>query len=119
MKPKLLLIFISAISLLTACKKDADAPPQPDPPVTEPLTIAAAKPGDTLFIKGENFSDVIANNTVKVNGVAATVVVASATELKVIIPANATSGTVTVTVNGKTTEVGSIIIAPFTLYAYK
>lgn len=119
MKPKLLLIFISVISLLTACKKDADAPPQPDPPVTEPLTVAAVKPGDTLFIKGENFSDVIANNTVKVNGVAATVVVASATELKVIIPANATSGTVTVTVNGKTTEVGSIIIAPFTLYAYK
>ncbi|MBO9563845.1 MAG: IPT/TIG domain-containing protein [Niastella sp.] len=118
MNRKPLLIFLISLSLFAACKKDEAGPPPP-PPTTEPLAIAAAKPGDTLFIKGENFSEVIANNTVKINGVTATVVVASNTELKVLIPANATSGEITVTVNNQTIEVGSIIIAPFRLYAVK
>lgn len=118
MNHKPLLIFIISLSLFAACKKDEAGPPPP-PPTTEPLTIAAAKPGDTLFIKGENFSEVIANNTVKINGVVATVVVASNTELKILIPDNATSGPVTVTVNNQTTEVGNIIIAPFRLYTVK
>lgn len=118
MNRKTLLLALCALSLLAACQKDSDSTP-PAPPVTEPLAIAAAKPGDTVFIKGGNFSDLIANNTVQFNGVAATIVTATATELKVLVPANASSGPITVTVNGQTTEVGTLTIVPFTLYSIK
>lgn len=115
---KPLTIFLSALLLFAACKKDADNPTS-ETPVTEPLSVAAAKPGDTIIIKGQNFSEVAANNTVKFNGVTATVVSATATEIKVVVPAGATSGSITVTVNGTTTEVGSLTIAPLTLYTIK
>lgn len=114
---KPLVIFLSFLVIFSACSKNSDK--TYEPPVTEPLTAAAAKPGDTLIIRGENFSEVAADNTVQINGVTATVVSASATELKIIIPASATSGIVTITVHGHTTEVGSLIIAPFTLYCIK
>src|SRR5690349_3447033 len=117
MKHKSLALFVGALLFFSACKKDSDK--TYEPPVTEPLTVAAAKPGDTLIIKGSNFSTTAAENTVEFNGVAGTVVTASATEIKVIIPANATSGSVTVTVHGNKTEVGSMVITPFTLYCIK
>lgn len=101
-----------------SCKKGDDGPTI-DPPVTEPLSIAAAKPGDTLYIKGDNFSTEINKNTVKINGVDVTVIMSSSTEIKAIIPDNATSGSVTVTVNGKTTEVGNLTIVPAYLFSYK
>jgi hypothetical protein len=113
---KPVVVFLSALLLFAACKKDNDPPP---PPVTEPLSLSTAKPGDTIVIKGQNFSDVAANNTVKFNDVTATVVSATATEIKVVIPANATSGPITVTVNGHTTEVGNLTITPLTLYTIK
>jgi hypothetical protein len=119
MNHKPLLLLLALLSLIVSCKKDADQPPPPVPPVSEPLTVAATKPGDTLYIKGENFSEVAANNTVKINGVAATVVVASTTELKVVVPANATTGSVTVTVNGQSIEVGTLTVVPLTLFVYK
>jgi hypothetical protein len=117
MKLKPFALFVGVLLIFSACSKNSDK--TYEPPVTEPLTAAAAKPGDTLIIKGQNFSEVAAENTVEVNGVKATVVSASSTELKVIIPADATSGAVTVTVHGHKTEVGSLIIAPYTLYCIK
>jgi len=104
-----------------ACKKNSsDSGPSPSPsPVTDPIGMAAAKPGDTIVIKGKNFSTVAANNTVAFNGVTATIVSATATELTVVIPASATSGPITITVNGVTTEVGSLVISPLTLYCIK
>jgi hypothetical protein len=51
MNHKSLLILIAVFSFIVACKKEADQPP-PIPPTSEPLTVAAAKPGDTLYIKG-------------------------------------------------------------------
>lgn len=117
MKHKSLALFVGALLFFAACKKDSDK--TYEPPVTEPLTAAAAKPGDTLIIKGSNFSTTATENTVEFNGVAGTVVSASATEIKVIIPANATSGSVTVTVHGNKTEVGSLVISQFTLYCIK
>jgi hypothetical protein len=118
MNLKPVLIVLSVVSFISACNKN-DSQPVPDPPTSEPLAIAAAKPGDTLYVKGANFSEAVAGNTVKINGVEATVVAASATELKVIVPANASSGAITVTVNGQTVEVGSITIVPFTIFVYK
>lgn len=115
-KPQPLIWLLTALLVFAACKKSADSGPAP---VTDPLNMAAAKPGDTIVIKGQNFSTVAGNNTVKFNGVQATVVSATATELRVVIPANATSGTVTVTVNGVTTEVGSLVLNQPTYYCIK
>jgi len=117
LKHKSLAVFLAAFLIFSACKKDSDA--TYEPPVTEPLITAAIKPGDTLVIKGQNFSTVTSDNTVEFNGVAGTVVSASATELKVVVPANATSGSVTVTVHGNTTTVGTLVVSPLTLYCMK
>lgn len=112
------LIILSSLFVFAACQKDS-VDPLPPSPVTEPLTIAAAKAGDTVYIKGEHFSEAIEKNTVQFNGVAGTIVVATIAELKVVVPANATTGPVTVTVNGQTVTVGNLIINPFRLYAVK
>ena len=111
---KQLVIIVSSLLLFAACKKDANHSPE-----TEPLTFAEVRPGDTLIIKGKNFSEVLTNNIVKFNGVEATVISASPTELKVLVPAGATSGSITITVNGVTIEAGSVTIIPFTLYTIK
>lgn len=115
-KPKLFIWFLAALLVFAACKKSADSGPAP---ITDPLNMAAAKPGDTIVIKGQNFNTVPGNNTVKFNGVQAIVVSATTTELTVVIPANATSGAVTVTVNGVTTEVGSLVLNQPTYYCIK
>lgn len=117
MNHKPLLTLLALLFIFAACKKDSGT--SGPPPASEPLNIAAAKPGDTLYIKGENFSTDLTKNTVQINGVAATIVVASATELKVVIPTTATTGAVTVTVNGQTIEVGTLTIVPPTLFVYK
>jgi hypothetical protein len=121
MKHKPLILFIGAALLFAACKKDSDPSPTVEPPVSEPLTVAAAKPGDTVVIKGSNFSEFDNENNVEFNGVGGTITSATATEIKVLVPAKAATGvvTVTVTVNGKKTEVGSLIIAPLTVYCIK
>lgn len=58
--------------------------------------------GTSIVILGTNFSTTAASNTVKINGVTATVTAATATQLTVTVPTGATSGLITVTVNGVT-----------------
>jgi hypothetical protein len=119
MKHSPLTLFIGALLFFAACKKDSDPTITPDPPVTEPLTATAAKPGDTLIIRGSNFSEFDNENNVEFNGVGGTIEAATATEIKVIVPAKATTGIVTVTVNGVKTEVGTLVIVPYTLFCIK
>lgn len=119
MKHSPLIMLIGAVLFFAACKKDSDPTVTPDPPVTEPLTAAAAKPGDTLIIRGSNFSEFDNENNVEFNGVGGTIETATATEIKVIVPAKATTGMVTVTVNGVKTEVGTLVIVPYTLFCIK
>ena len=82
-----LAILFSALVLLAACKKDSDSHV---PPVTEPLSVVAAKAGDTIRIQGTNFSEDVNQVKVSFNGKAGTVVSASATEIVVVIPLNVT-----------------------------
>lgn len=56
------------------------------------------KPGDEVTITGEYFGATPAANTVAFNGITATVTEASTTQLKVLVPAGASTGPVTVTV---------------------
>ena len=58
--------------------------------------------GGVLTIQGQGFSTTASANIVLINGIAATVVSATAINLQVLVPANATTGTVSVTVGGTT-----------------
>jgi hypothetical protein len=120
LKHKPFAVLLGGLFLFSACKKDSDSNSGPAP-VVDPITVAAAKPNDTLTLKGQNFSTSANGNVVKIGDVEATVVSVSATEIKILIPTISTPGTytITVTINGKTTEVGSIVIAPLTYYAVK
>jgi hypothetical protein len=63
---------------------------------------SSGKAGDLIAIAGTNFSTVTGNNSVKFNGLSATVTQASATLLNVTVPVGATTGAITVTVGTKT-----------------
>lgn len=65
--------------------------------------------GQTIAIYGQNFSNVAAGDTVKFNGVNATVLSASTTTLVAQVPAGVTTGPVTVTVNGVTVSSGTLV----------
>src|SRR5262249_7569399 len=59
-------------------------------------------PLGTVTISGQGFSPNLSSNAVKMNGVTATVISATATTLVVTIPAAATSGPISVTVGTQT-----------------
>lgn len=67
------------------------------PSVTGIFPDIAAE-GITVTISGANFSEAIESNLVTFNGVIATVTAATATELTVVVPTGATTGTLAVTV---------------------
>ena len=58
--------------------------------------------GASVTITGTKFSTTASNNTVKFNGVTATVTSATATEIQTTVPSGATTGKITVEVNGET-----------------
>ena len=66
------------------------------------VTPATAPAGATITIQGQGFSTTLSADIVTLNGVALTVVSATSTTLVVLIPANATTGTISVTVGGVT-----------------
>jgi YD repeat-containing protein len=66
------------------------------------FTPQSGSVGTVVTIQGQNFSATPASNTVTFNGVAATVLSATATTLTASVPASATTGPIAVTVAGKT-----------------
>lgn len=79
-------------------------------------TIAAFVPGSgsvstVVVINGTNFLSTPANNTIRFNGTAAAVTNATSTQLKVVVPAGATTGKVSVqTSNGIATSATDFIV---------
>jgi photosystem II stability/assembly factor-like uncharacterized protein len=96
------------------------------PIISAPPTIATFSPssgvvGTTVTISGTNFSTTPASNVVRFNGVNATVTAASATSITTAVPANATTGKVTVTVDGQTATSASnftVILPPPTITSF-
>jgi uncharacterized protein (TIGR03437 family) len=78
----------------------APNPSNPVPVVTG-FTPTGGGPGTSVVISGSNFNSLASQNEVRFNGVPATVTVASATQLAVTVPANASTGKITVTTNGQ------------------
>jgi hypothetical protein len=64
---------------------------------------AAGKIGDTILIKGSNFSATPAENVVKFKGILATVFASTATQISAVVPVGAATGAITVTVKGRAT----------------
>ncbi|WP_053337251.1 IPT/TIG domain-containing protein [Microscilla marina] len=78
------------------------------------------EPGEQVTINGIRFDANAANNTVKINGMVANVVSASANNLVVTVPNGATSGKITVEVNGQTATSAKdfTVILPIAKYPY-
>lgn len=78
------------------------------PPTITNFSPTSAQMGSTVTINGTNFDPTPANNTVKFNGTVSVVTQATATSLKVTVPTGATTGTITVNVNGQTATSSSV-----------
>lgn len=71
-------------------------------PTITSFTPAQAGSGEQITIKGSNYQRVVTDNIVRINGIQATVVSASETELVVLVPQAVTAGKVSVTTLGGT-----------------
>lgn len=104
-----LLIGIAVVCLIAiGCSKDNgndpitdDEPANVTPAITS-ISPASGVIGTEVTITGSNFSSASNQNEVAFNGTVTTVKSASTTELIVDVPQNATSGAVTVVVDGET-----------------
>ncbi|WP_429381089.1 IPT/TIG domain-containing protein [Mucilaginibacter sp. UYCu711] len=99
-----------------ACSKSGNDP-KPDPTPTNPtnnpvtissLSVTSGEASTTVIVNGTNFSTTISANQVLFNGTVAIVTAASTTQLTVKVPQDASSGAVTVTVNGGATVTGPV-----------
>jgi hypothetical protein len=73
-----------------------------DGPTLSAVAPTSGTAGTAVTLTGTGFSATPSQNIVKFNGIEATVTNATTTTLTVTVPAEATSGDVTVTVNGRT-----------------
>jgi hypothetical protein len=83
----------------------------PAPTITSftPLTGSA---GTSVTITGTNFSTITGNNAVKFNSTAATVTASTTTSITTSVPSGASSGSITVTVNGNTATSSTSFTVP-------
>lgn len=72
-------------------------------PMITDFSPASGKAGSIVTINGNNFGATLANNIVAFNGTVASVTAYSSTSLTTIVPVNATSGPISVTVDGHMT----------------
>jgi len=101
---KKILFSVVVVAMLWSCGKD-DGPSTP--PVSAKPTITDFNPktgpvGTEVTITGTNFSTTKTDNVVKVRNTVATVASATATQLKITVPAGAQTGKITVAVDGET-----------------
>ncbi|UII29644.1 IPT/TIG domain-containing protein [Fulvivirga ulvae] len=96
----LALILFMALSIISSCGGDDDGDTAPQQPSITGIEPAKGEVDDVVTITGSNFSTTASNNTVSFNGVESTVTSATATEIKTTVPAAATTGKITVTVEG-------------------
>jgi sugar lactone lactonase YvrE len=94
------LLIVGLCVTLVKCKKDNE---DPAPQLTiASLSSASGEVGASVTITGTGFSATASENIVMFNGITAIISTATATELNVVVPEGATTGKVTVTVNGET-----------------
>ena len=92
-----LMPFLLLVSVI-ACKKNN----APQTPAIHSFAPASVLPGDTVTITGKNFSPVSNNNIVRLNTGACTVIEAASGSIKIIVPVDARTGKLSVTVDNNT-----------------
>nr|WP_321411038.1 BspA family leucine-rich repeat surface protein [uncultured Allomuricauda sp.] len=110
---KKILFSMLAVALFWSCGKDdgPDTPPASSKPTIAKFTPDTGSVGTPVTITGTNFSTTAAENTVKFGSVTATVGNATATQLVTTVPTGATTGKITVTVDGQTaTSTGTFTV---------
>ena len=104
-----LLCFLIAPALLWSCKKEVDLPI----PLITSFTPEKGAYNIIVTIRGKNFDSLINSTTVSFNGAAAQIVSVSDTLIRAKIPESATTGKISVTVEGRTgTSTNDFIILP-------
>ena len=96
----LALILLTVVSVFSSCGGDDNGDPEPQQPAITSIEPAKGEVGDVVTIIGINFSATASGNKVSFNGVEASITSSTATEIKTVVPASATTGKVTVTVEG-------------------
>lgn len=100
---KILYIFLTLAVMLTACKKSGSENVPTNPSISS-IVPAVAQANQVVAINGKRFSKNAADNVVKFSGVSAEIVSATETVLMVTVPANGSTGNVTITVNNQTSK---------------
>ncbi|SDD10000.1 IPT/TIG domain-containing protein [Niabella drilacis] len=104
--------FLLLSMLLFDCKKEAASntkelpsnpikPSVPSTPSILTVTPLQGKLGDTIVINGSNFSDTMTRNKLTMRGIEASIIEATVSTLKAIVPDMVSNGPVKVSVNGK------------------
>lgn len=102
-------LFFLLLPALTSCDK-SDGLLRPEITTFNPTSGSV---GTTVTITGNNFSATPSDNTVTFNGAQAHIISASASSLKVMVPAQATTGRISVSVKGQTTtSVSDFVLLP-------
>lgn len=84
----------------------------PSAPTITGFTPSAADAGTAVSVSGTNFDVNSGGTTAKLNGVSAAVIVSSATDLSLAVPAGAASGKLSVTTAGGTAVSATDLIVP-------
>ncbi|MGE6219398.1 IPT/TIG domain-containing protein [Nubsella zeaxanthinifaciens] len=100
---KILLLFLTISVLFTACKDDTDDFTATNPSITQ-IVPSMALANQTVKLRGKRFAADAVANIVKFAGVKAEVISASDTLLTVKVPAEGSTGNVTITVNDRTSK---------------
>ncbi len=103
------LILMSCLVVLS-CSKDDDEVTDAEGPSITSFSPNSGSVGTNVFITGKNFDPKAANNVVKIGEAKATVTSAKATEIFITVPEGATTGKISVTVNGKTDTGGTFTV---------
>lgn len=102
----LFILCIAAAALyITACKKDVSANitepvPESTAPVITSIFPSVANGGDTITARGKHLSADISHIEMRINNKAATIISAADDSIKAIVPPDAGSGPVEVSING-------------------
>jgi len=101
-------LALACLVLLIACSKD----PEPAFTITgfDPVNGAANL---YVTINGEGFDTLVSNTKVAFNGVHATVISTTKTAIETVVPSNASTGKITVTINNnKVLSATDFVILP-------